>query len=56
MLDRLLSPKMRGALRHVLSSIGPLVAAHGFTTDAHWQMGVGTLMAVLAFYDSWTSK
>lgn len=52
---KLFSPKMRGALRHLLSSLGPLVAAHGITTDAYWQTGVGVLMALLAFYDSWTA-
>lgn len=49
----LLSHKMRGALRHMLSSVGPLLAAHGITTDAYWQILVGILMAGLAFYDSW---
>lgn len=54
-MKQLLSPQVRGALRHLLSSIGPLVAIHGVTTDAYWQMGVGVLMAALAFYDSWTA-
>jgi len=56
MIDQILSPKMRGAVRHLLSAIGPLVAANGITTDANWQIGVGILMAVLAFYDSWATK
>lgn len=56
MIKQLLSPKMRGALRHMLSSVGPLLAAHGVTTDAYWQVLVGLLMAALAFYDSWNTK
>ena len=55
-ITRLFAPKMRGALRHVLSSVGPLMAAHGVTTDAYWQVWVGASMAGLAFYDSWTAK
>lgn len=55
MLKKILGPKMRGALRHALSSLGPLIAAHGITSDAYWQTLVGVLMASLAFYDSWTA-
>lgn len=55
-MSKLLNPKMRGAVRHMLSSLGPLLATHGFTTEAYWQMIVGVIMALLAFYDSWTAK
>ena len=54
-LQQLLSPKMRGALRHLLTSIGPLVAAHGVTSEAYWAIIVGLLMGALGFYDSWTA-
>ena len=56
MIEKLFSPKMRGALRHLLSALGPLLAANGVTTDAHWQILVGVTMAALAFYDSWATK
>lgn len=52
-MQRILSPKMRGALRHLLSSFGPLLAANGLVTDATWQSVVGVIMTALAFYDSW---
>jgi len=56
LIDKLLSPKLRGGVRHLLSSLGPLLAMHGVTTDAYWQVCVGILMAALAFYDSWSTK
>lgn len=49
-------PKVMGALRHLLTSMGPLLAAHGVTTDGYWQIGVGVLMAILGFYASLTAK
>ena len=56
MIAKLLSPKMRGALRHALTGLGPLLARHGVTSDEYWQIVVGVMMAALAVYDSWTSK
>tara|TARA_R100001086_G_scaffold22373_1_gene10742 strand:- start:1331 stop:1489 length:159 start_codon:yes stop_codon:yes gene_type:complete len=47
---------MRGAIRHVLTAIGPLLASRGVTTDADWQIWTGLAIAVLGFYDSWTAK
>lgn len=55
-LDRLLSERVRGQLRHLLTMTGPLVASHGVTTEAYWQTGVGVTMAALALVDSWRRK
>ena len=49
------NPKVMGALRHMLTSLGPLLAAHGVTTDIYWQITVGVLMATLGFYASLTA-
>lgn len=54
-LRQILSPKMRGALRHVLTAVGPILATHGVTSEAYWATIVGLLMAALGFYDSWTA-
>ena len=55
-IERLTSEKVRGQLRHLLTAFGPLLASHGITTDAYWQIIVGILMAVLAMADSWRRK
>lgn len=56
MIRAILSPQARGVLRHALSSFGPLLAAHGVTTDAYWQILVGVAMALLAVWDSIKTK
>lgn len=48
-------PRVMGALRHLLTSVGPLLAAHGVTTEAYWQIGVGVFMALLGFWASITA-
>lgn len=53
---KLHDPKVQGALRHLLTSIGPLLAANGVTTDAYWQIGVGFFMAAVGFWASITAK
>lgn len=55
-LDRLLSERMRGQLRHMLTMLGPLLASHGVTSETYWQIVVGVLMALLALVDSWRRK
>lgn len=50
------SPEMRGQLRHLLSAVGAVVAAKGYTTSSYWELGLGLGFAVLAMYDSWKTK
>lgn len=50
-----MTSQQRGALRHLLTALGPLAAAHGFMTEAYWQILIGVLFAGWAFYDSWTA-
>lgn len=52
---KLRDPRVQGALRHLLTSLGPLLAAHGVTTDAYWQISVGVLMAAVGFWASITA-
>lgn len=53
MITKLLTPKVQGAFRHLLTSIGPLVATNGIATEAEWQVAVGVIMAILGFAASW---
>ena len=55
LFDKFRNPKMHGALRHVLTAFGPLLAAYGWVDDIKWQLGVGVVMACLGFYLSWTA-
>jgi hypothetical protein len=55
MIDKLRNPKVQGALRHLLTAIGPLLAAKGYTDDVMWQLGVGLVMAALGFWASLTA-
>ena len=52
-MSHIFTPQVMGALRHLLTSLGPLLAAHGVTTEAYWQMAVGILMALVGFIASW---
>lgn len=56
MTERLKDPRIHGALRHLLTSIGPVVAAQGWATETAWQMGVGVVIAGLGFWASWTAS
>ncbi|MHC9235027.1 Pam3-gp28 family putative phage holin [Pseudooceanicola sp. 502str34] len=55
MIEIIRKPQVQGALRHLLTALGPLLAAHGITSDAYWQAGVGAFMAALGFYLSVTA-
>jgi len=55
-MTKLRDPRVQGALRHVLTAAGPMVAAMGWADDATWQVVVGIVMALVGFYTSWTAK
>lgn len=55
MMEKLRNPKVQGALRHLLTSCGPLLAAFGVMDDAEWQIVVGVGMAGIGFYLSLTA-
>lgn len=69
-MEKLTDPKVMGALRHLLSSVGPVVGvmaslvASGAITwgqalaalGTSWEAIVGLVMAALAFWASWTAK
>ena len=52
-MTKLHDPRVQGALRHLLTAVGPLLAAFGYMDDATWQTIVGALMAALGFALSW---
>ena len=52
-MNKMLTPQVMGAFRHLLTAVGPMLAANGWTTDAEWQIAVGIVMAVLGFLASW---
>ncbi len=52
---KLRDPRVMGALRHLLTSLGPLLAAHGVTDDQTWQIWVGVTMAAIGFWASMTA-
>lgn len=55
-MEKLKDPKVQGALRHLLTSVGPLLATNGVVSDIKWQIGVGIVMAGIGFWASWTAK
>ena len=55
-MDKLRNPKIQGALRHLLTSTGPLMATWGVTDESTWAVGVGVVMAAVGFWGSWTAK
>ena len=66
-MNRLKSPKVQGALRHLLTATGPVLALIMASDDpmalvrsliggAGWPALVGVLMAGLGFWASWTAK
>lgn len=52
-MKRFFTPRVQGALRHALTSIGPIVAYLGVAEDATWQIWVGAVMAFIGFAGSW---
>ena len=55
-MEKLRNPKVFGALRHLLTAIGPLLAARGYVDDVMWQLGVGLVLAIIGFVLSWTAS
>lgn len=55
MIDKLRNPQVQGALRHLLTATGPLLAAWGVTDEATWAIFVGLGMAGLGFWASITA-
>jgi len=53
MIDKLMSPRVSGQLRHLLSTVGGVLAMHGAVDGGDWEMYVGCLMALIAFMSSW---
>lgn len=54
-MKRIIAPRLRGQLRHLLTAIGTVLAAHGATSVSDWELYVGLAMAILSFVDSWRS-
>lgn len=55
MLEKLRNPQVQGALRHLLTASGPLLAAWGVTDEATWAIAVGIGMAAIGFWASVTA-
>jgi len=66
-MSKLRNPKVQGALRHLLTAIGPVMAvvmtapdpwalAKSLMGSAGWPAVVGLIMAGLGFWTSWTAK
>lgn len=65
-MKKLMTPKVQGALRHLLTAIGPVLAVLMASDDPmtllkslispqHWPSLVGFLIAALGFYASWAA-
>ncbi len=54
-MRKFFSPKIQGSLRHVLTSVGPVLAMNGTASESDWQVGVGVIMAVIGFVGSWVA-
>lgn len=65
-MDKLRNPKVQGALRHLLTAIGPVLALLAAVEEPlafvaslirpeNWPALVGVLMAVLGFWASWAA-
>ena len=52
-MKRFMTPKMQGQLRHVLSGVGMVLVAGGYTSEAMATAGVGLVMAVVGMAWSW---
>jgi len=66
MFEKLRNPKVQGALRHLLTAIGPVVALLAAVDEPmvflaslirpeNWPALVGLLMAALGFWASWVA-
>ena len=66
-MSKFRNPKVQGALRHLLTALGPVLAILAAVDDPmvllkslialeNWPAVVGLLMAVLGFWASWTAK
>lgn len=66
-MHKLKDPKVQGALRHLLTALGPVLFLFMAAPDpvallrtlisaAGWPSLVGLLMAVLGFWQSWTAR
>lgn len=49
-------PKVMGQLRHLMNTVGALMAARGYVTDIDWQIGAGVGLALIAFAGSILAK
>jgi len=65
-MNKLRDPRVRGALRHLLTAIGPVIAVVTAADDPvallgslfapqNWTALVGMVMAALGFWASWTA-
>ena len=45
-------PKIFGQLRHLMNTIGAVLATHGAVNDLDWQVWSGLALAVVAFAGS----
>lgn len=50
---QLISPKMQGQIRHLLTAFGPILAMYDILPESRWDLLVGILMAVIGFLWSW---
>jgi hypothetical protein len=66
-MEKLRNPKVQGALRHLLTAAGPVLALlmsapdplgllKSLVSAAGWPALVGLIMAGLGFWQSWTAK
>jgi len=55
-MHKLRNPKVQGALRHLLTAVGPVLASQGIASEQAWAVVVGVIMAGLGFWASWTAK
>ncbi|GAB5434802.1 MAG: hypothetical protein EpisKO_41720 [Epibacterium sp.] len=65
-MEKLKTPKIQGALRHLLTALGPIIAILMAVDDPfallsslvrpeNWPAIVGLLMAALGFWSSWSA-
>lgn len=52
-MQKFLSPRIQGQLRHVMTALGPLLAAYGVMDEAVWYLWVGLTMTAFGFISSW---
>jgi hypothetical protein len=54
-INRIMNPKVQGAFRHLMTALGPVLAVHGVTDGATWEMYIGVGMAGFGFIASWNA-